>query len=178
MDIVSFTDSNYSTIKRREGRAVCGLSMGGGHTFGISMLYPDTFDYYGLFSAAPWIKGNRPQRLRRKAESRQGDVRKASEALRLPPKALLDSHRQGRLPVRTEQGPAPVFRRERLQIRILRERRRTHLAQLENISEHVRADDIQGHVAALPRVRTRTKGTRRQMKASHAGDMLQCIIMR
>ena len=59
MDIVSFTDSNYSTIKRREGRAVCGLSMGGGHTFGISMLYPDTFDYYGLFSAAPWIKGNR-----------------------------------------------------------------------------------------------------------------------
>ena len=56
----------------------------------------------------------RPQRLRRKAESRQGDVRKASEALRLPPKALLDSHRQGRFPVRTEQGPAPVLRRERL----------------------------------------------------------------
>lgn len=59
MDIVNFIDSNYSTIKKREGRAVCGLSMGGGHTFGISMLYPETFDYYGLFSAAPWIKGNR-----------------------------------------------------------------------------------------------------------------------
>ena len=29
-----------------------GLSMGGGHTFGISRLYPETFDYYGLQSAA------------------------------------------------------------------------------------------------------------------------------
>ena len=25
--------------------------MGGGHTFAISLLYPTTFDYYGLFSA-------------------------------------------------------------------------------------------------------------------------------
>lgn len=56
MDIVNFIDNNYRTIKKREGRAVCGLSMGGGHTFGISMLYPETFDYYGLFSAAPWIR--------------------------------------------------------------------------------------------------------------------------
>ena len=58
MDIVNFIDNNYRTIKKREGRAVCGLSMGGGHTFGVSMLYPETFDYYGLFSAAPWIRGN------------------------------------------------------------------------------------------------------------------------
>src|SRR3712207_8962205 len=41
----------YKTIKSRAGRAVCGLSMGGGHTFGISRLYPTEFDYYGLFSA-------------------------------------------------------------------------------------------------------------------------------
>ena len=27
------------------------ISMGGGHTFAISLLYPTTFDYYGLFSA-------------------------------------------------------------------------------------------------------------------------------
>ena len=51
MDIVKYVDSNYRTIKKREGRAVCGLSMGGGHTFAISLLYPTTFDYYGLFSA-------------------------------------------------------------------------------------------------------------------------------
>src|SRR3712207_9526990 len=50
-DIVSYIDSHYKTIKSRAGRAVCGLSMGGGHTFGISRLYPTEFDYYGLFSA-------------------------------------------------------------------------------------------------------------------------------
>ena len=52
MDIVRFVDSHYQTIAKRSGRAVTGLSMGGGHTFGISRLYPDTFDYYGLQSAA------------------------------------------------------------------------------------------------------------------------------
>ena len=52
MDIVNFVDSHYMTVKKRSGRAVTGLSMGGGHTFGISRLYPETFDYYGLMSAA------------------------------------------------------------------------------------------------------------------------------
>jgi enterochelin esterase family protein len=52
MDIVRFIDSHYMTIDKRSGRAVTGLSMGGGHTFGISRLYPETFDYYGLQSAA------------------------------------------------------------------------------------------------------------------------------
>jgi enterochelin esterase family protein len=52
MDIVNFVDSHYCTIRKRSARAVTGLSMGGGHTFGISRLYPETFDYYGLQSAA------------------------------------------------------------------------------------------------------------------------------
>jgi enterochelin esterase family protein len=52
MDIVRFVDSHYKTIQKRSGRAVTGLSMGGGHTFGISRLYPEVFDYYGLQSAA------------------------------------------------------------------------------------------------------------------------------
>lgn len=52
MDIVRFVDSQYKTIRKRSARAVTGLSMGGGHTFGISRLYPDVFDYYGLQSAA------------------------------------------------------------------------------------------------------------------------------
>ena len=52
MDIVNYIDTHYSTIRKREGRAICGLSMGGGHTFGISRMYPTTFNYYGLFSAA------------------------------------------------------------------------------------------------------------------------------
>ena len=52
MDIVNFVDSHYKTIRKRSARAVTGLSMGGGHTFGISRLYPTVFDYYGLQSAA------------------------------------------------------------------------------------------------------------------------------
>ena len=58
MDIVNYVDSHYKTIKKRSGRAVTGLSMGGGHTFGISRLYPKTFDYYGLQSAAARVQQN------------------------------------------------------------------------------------------------------------------------
>ena len=58
MDIVNFIDSHYKTIAKRSGRAVTGLSMGGGHTFGISRLYPETFDYYGLQSAAARMRRN------------------------------------------------------------------------------------------------------------------------
>ncbi len=50
-DIVSYVDKHYRTIANKKGRAICGLSMGGGHTFGVSKLYPDTYDYIGLFSA-------------------------------------------------------------------------------------------------------------------------------
>lgn len=58
MDIVNFVDDNYKTIRKRSARAVTGLSMGGGHTFGISYLYPEVFDYYGLQSAAARVKRN------------------------------------------------------------------------------------------------------------------------
>ncbi len=51
MDIVNYVDKNYRTVKDRAHRAVCGLSMGGGHTFGICLRYPKMFDFYGLFSA-------------------------------------------------------------------------------------------------------------------------------
>ncbi len=61
MDIVKYIDSHYMTIAKRSGRAVTGLSMGGGHTFGISRLYPDQFDYYGLQSAAARVQQNNEQ---------------------------------------------------------------------------------------------------------------------
>ena len=51
-DIVSFVDSVYNTIPSKNGRAVAGLSMGGFNSLNISALYPDMFDYVGLFSAA------------------------------------------------------------------------------------------------------------------------------
>ncbi|MCQ2256837.1 MAG: esterase [Bacteroidaceae bacterium] len=52
VDIVRYMDKNYRTIANKKGRAICGLSMGGGHSFGISKMYPDMFNYVGLFSAA------------------------------------------------------------------------------------------------------------------------------
>ena len=51
-DIVSYVDKNYRTVAKKQGRAICGLSMGGGHSFNISKMYPDMFNYVGLFSAA------------------------------------------------------------------------------------------------------------------------------
>ena len=44
--------SNYRVKKDKASRAISGLSMGGFHTMHISRLYPNTFDYVGLFSAA------------------------------------------------------------------------------------------------------------------------------
>ena len=51
-DIIEHIESNYRVITKPEGRAVAGLSMGGGHSFSISYSYPKMFDYVGLFSAA------------------------------------------------------------------------------------------------------------------------------
>lgn len=51
-DVVKFTDKNYRTIKSKSGRAIAGLSMGGFHSLHVSKLFPDMFDYVGLFSAA------------------------------------------------------------------------------------------------------------------------------
>lgn len=52
MDIVKYVDSHYRTVKKKSGRAIAGLSMGGFHSFHISKQYENTFDYVGLFSAA------------------------------------------------------------------------------------------------------------------------------
>ena len=51
-DIVAYVDKHYRTLANKQNRAICGLSMGGGHSFGISKRYPDWFNYVGLFSAA------------------------------------------------------------------------------------------------------------------------------
>lgn len=51
MEIVNFIDSNYRTIADKSGRAIAGLSMGGGHTINIARTFPGTFDYVGMFSS-------------------------------------------------------------------------------------------------------------------------------
>lgn len=50
-EIVTAVDSLYRTDASRGGRAIAGLSMGGFHSMVISRLYPELFDYVGLFSA-------------------------------------------------------------------------------------------------------------------------------
>ncbi len=59
MDIVKYVESHYKVAKGKKSRAICGLSMGGGHSFATSKRYPDTFDYVGLFSAGLHISGDR-----------------------------------------------------------------------------------------------------------------------
>ncbi|MBQ5574637.1 MAG: esterase [Bacteroidales bacterium] len=57
MDIVNYVESHYKVAKGQKNRAICGLSMGGGHSFLTSKLYPSTFGYIGLFSAAIHVNG-------------------------------------------------------------------------------------------------------------------------
>ncbi|MBR5724080.1 MAG: esterase [Bacteroidales bacterium] len=51
-EIVKFIDSRYRTVAKKQGRAICGLSMGGFHTLYITLNNPDLFNYSGMFSAA------------------------------------------------------------------------------------------------------------------------------
>jgi len=51
-DVIKFIEGNYRVKAEKSGRAIAGLSMGGFHSLHISRLYPNTFDYVGLFSAA------------------------------------------------------------------------------------------------------------------------------
>ena len=51
-DIMNYVASHYKIKKGADNTAICGLSMGGYHTFRISMLNAGKFGYMGLFSAA------------------------------------------------------------------------------------------------------------------------------
>lgn len=51
-ELVAYIDSNFRTIPDKAHRAIAGLSMGGGHSWRVSMANPDMFDYVGLFSSA------------------------------------------------------------------------------------------------------------------------------
>lgn len=51
-EIIGYIEKNYRTRTGKENRAVAGLSMGGGHSWRLSLENPDTFDYVGLFSPA------------------------------------------------------------------------------------------------------------------------------
>lgn len=51
-EIVDYVEGNFRVKKDKSHRAIAGLSMGGGHSWRISLENPDEFDYVGLFSPA------------------------------------------------------------------------------------------------------------------------------
>ncbi|MTB50034.1 esterase [Lewinella sp. W8] len=55
-EIMEFVETEYRTEGTKAGRAIAGLSMGGFHTANISLNYPNTFDYVGLFSSALGVR--------------------------------------------------------------------------------------------------------------------------
>ena len=44
-EIVPFIDKEYRTVAKADGRAIAGLSMGGGHTTSATLTYPGVFSY-------------------------------------------------------------------------------------------------------------------------------------
>ena len=49
-DIVPYIESHYRAIKKKEGRAIAGLSMGGVYTLDCTAKHPEVFDYIGVLS--------------------------------------------------------------------------------------------------------------------------------
>ena len=80
-DVVKYVEKYFRTLKGKKNRAICGLSMGGGHSFTISRRYPDMFDYVGLFSSSIPLgdNGNRQESLleRMNKDQKFGDEVKA-----------------------------------------------------------------------------------------------------
>lgn len=62
-DIMKYMQQNYRLLTGADNTAICGLSMGGGHSFSISMANPGTFGYVGLYSAAVSMGGRSGQAI-------------------------------------------------------------------------------------------------------------------
>jgi enterochelin esterase-like enzyme len=50
-DIIPYLEKHYRAGSAKGDRAICGLSMGGGHTLTATNSYPGTFGYIGVFSS-------------------------------------------------------------------------------------------------------------------------------
>jgi len=61
-DIMNYVESHYRVLTGAANTAICGLSMGGGHSFHTSLLNPGKFGYIGLFSAAASVPADAAQK--------------------------------------------------------------------------------------------------------------------
>ncbi len=50
-DVIPYIENHYRIVATKENRAIAGLSMGGGHTFRVTLSNPDLFSYIGVFSS-------------------------------------------------------------------------------------------------------------------------------
>jgi enterochelin esterase family protein len=57
-DVMKFIEKHYRVAKGYGNTAVAGLSMGGRQSCMLSLKYPDTFGYVGLFSGVGLVEGN------------------------------------------------------------------------------------------------------------------------
>ncbi len=61
-ELMNYVEKHYRVLKGSANTAMCGLSMGGGHTFQTSNMYPDKFGYIGLFSGAMRMSGEETEK--------------------------------------------------------------------------------------------------------------------
>ena len=57
-DVMKYIEKHYRVAKGYANTAVAGLSMGGRQSCMLSLKYPDTFGYVGLFSGVGAVEGN------------------------------------------------------------------------------------------------------------------------
>jgi len=62
-DLMPFITRTFRVRDDKAGRAVAGLSMGGGHTVTLMRESPELFDYYGIFSAGAMSRPGTPSPL-------------------------------------------------------------------------------------------------------------------
>lgn len=74
-EIVRFVDARYCTMRKANERAIAGLSMGGYHSYWISLNYPDMFGYVGLFSAVYHYGDDMPQAVYQNETEKLAELR-------------------------------------------------------------------------------------------------------
>ena len=124
-DVVPYIEKNYRVIANKDGRAIAGLSMGGGHTLAATNAHPDVFSYVGVFSMG--TAADITDKLAGPQEGRR--------------EVLLCRPRQGRPRRSRRPGPEPCrpTREGRHQLPFHGELRRPHVVQLAYLSERIRA---------------------------------------
>ena len=82
-NVIPFVEKNYRVRKDRKGRAMCGLSMGGGQSFYIGLRSPDVFANVGVFSTGMFggIQGASNFDLEKEVPGMLTDTRKFNQQL-------------------------------------------------------------------------------------------------